>query len=104
MKSYGTKAKISGVKGLYIDDLVMYKGHIYRVTSFPTRNMVCGTLIHEIWARDRSKMHDPPPQSFKIPRREVDCEFNEIVKKHAKKIDWNKYRAGRRKIIINSMR
>jgi hypothetical protein len=66
-----TKPKIKSVKGLHLNDLVMYEGNIYKVTQFPTRSMVCATLVHEIVGS--------AVQSFKLPRRELSTDFMDTV-------------------------
>lgn len=70
-KSFANKPQIKTVNGLRLNDLVMFEGNLFKVTYFPTRDMVCGALVHEITGS--------APNNFKMPRRDVDCRFNDMV-------------------------
>jgi hypothetical protein len=68
--------RIKMVNGLKLGDLILHKGHIYRVKHFPTRDMVCADLIHENTAPGYTFT---APQSIKIPRRSVNTNFNNMI-------------------------
>jgi hypothetical protein len=67
---------ITTVLGLSIGDLFLHEGHIFKVTKFPTRDMVCGDLIHEVYQPDHNKT---APYSIKCPRRSVNINFNNMI-------------------------
>jgi hypothetical protein len=77
--------QIKTVKGLKLNDLVLYEGNIFKVKYFPTRNMVCADLLHEI---GNGYIRSTAPQSIKVSRRAVSTKFNDMVKKQANFKNW----------------
>lgn len=54
---------ISKVGPWSIGDLFEHDGNVFKITSFPTRSMVCGEL--------NTILNAPAPQSVKVPIRQI---------------------------------
>ena len=54
---------IKTVKRLKVGDLFFHEGNLFTVTSFPTRAMVCGSLVKDYMFN--------APGNIKIPIRKV---------------------------------
>lgn len=55
---------IKSVYGFAIGCYFVHDGNLFEVTSFPTRSMVCGKLVH--------KFMEPCPQTVKVYIRNVE--------------------------------
>ena len=67
---------INSVYGIKRDDLFLNEGNLFKITDFPTRNMVCGKLVHENF--------EPAPQDIKISIHYVNRAFALGMRKSAK--------------------
>ncbi len=73
------KLTINTVNGLRIGELFLHDGNMFKVTSFPSRSMVCGDVVHTFRLI--------APKSIKVPLRECDIEMGKQIRKWA---DWNR--------------